>query len=145
MSGPIRRLRAATKVPSPKATVQAVVANDNQHQVKAVLLEFAVTMVAPKALESTVCAELVEHNKANAESIFIAEVEFEACPQGHTYPVVASLLDADGKALAEKSKMTVMFEDYQQLRLLVKAVKSDAVKVTKVAKLKSKKSKKSKK
>lgn len=120
MSGPIRRLRAATKVPSPKATVQTIVANDADRQVAAVRLSIkAVGKVKMAPIE--VDLSLSRHKKKTGDSYFAATVDCGLDPSGLPLKAVAQMLDANGKPIGEAQTFSFEVESYDELTDLVDA------------------------
>lgn len=118
MSGPIRRLRAATKVPSPKATVQTIVANDNERLVDRVRLEFVNTKGAPP-VEDVLHLDFDRHDVASGESVFYGMHWFADSPLDGIYAVKAVLLDANNKALEEAEILHFSPESCDELTSLV--------------------------
>ncbi|MCY0965829.1 hypothetical protein [Parathalassolituus penaei] len=98
MSGPIRRLRAATKVPSPKATVQTIVANDGERLVDRVRLEFVSAKGVPP-IEDVLYLEFDRHDVVSGDSVFLGVHWFADNPQDSIYEVKSVLLDANNKPL----------------------------------------------
>lgn len=117
MSGPIRRLRAATKIPSPRATVQSVVANDPEHQVGAVRLVF-LGGDGPSPVTKTLDLQPAGFDRKSGDAYFGGKVGFEDCPVNASYDVELTMIDANGKEMDKPGVFTLTVDSYDELIVL---------------------------
>ena len=118
MAGPIRRLRAASKIPSPKATVQTIVANDPEHNVSLVRLVFT-RIGGPAPLSKTLELKPAGLNRARGDSWFAASLEFADCAVECDYQVELTMLDKSGKAIGKPTTFTLTVESTAELEALM--------------------------
>lgn len=118
MAGPIRRLRAATKVPSPKATIQTIVANDPDHNVSLVRLTFT-RIGGPAPLSKSLELKPAGLSRIRADSWFAATVEFADCAVECEYQVELTMLDKSGQAIGKPATFTLTVESTAELEALI--------------------------
>jgi len=87
------------------------VLNDDAAQVANVLVEITPVGNAPKPLVNKLTANYSSESSSKNEDVYeISKLEFASDPNGFSYDVVLTMLDANGKIVGESVKETISFK-----------------------------------